>query len=339
MSWWDDYLNGEGSDVDRLTTMRSFVGVTKAASFSQAARALGISGSLVSRHIAELERELGVRLVNRTARTISLTEAGAEYAEFAARIIDDIDREEMQLKSLRDKPEGTLAIISPKWIGSNDIGDAIVAFCARHPKIHVRFEVGGMSERSYDFLDRGFDIAFHTRHVRDCNLMLRKIADLEFSLCAAPIYLARAGRPGQVGEINDHDCLLNINDPIWHLRPGGHDLHLKISDPVFSANSYQTLHKAAITGLGVGLLPVRLVRDELADGTLVDLLPHCDIPDRPLYALHAPGGQTLTRVQLFLDFVTEWFRRPARSAAIQPFGGHVGLNSRLKAPDRVDSLS
>jgi DNA-binding transcriptional LysR family regulator len=299
--------------MDRLTIMRSFVGVTKAKSFSQAARTLGISGSLVSRHVAELERELGVRLVNRTARTISLTEAGTKYAEFAARIIDEIDREDAQLKSLRDKPEGTLAIISPKWIGSNDVGDAIVAFSTHYPKIHIRFEVGGMSERSYEFLDRGFDVAFHTRHVRDCNLMLRKIADLEFSLCAAPIYLHRAGQPALAGELTDHDCLLNTNDPIWHLRPAGHDVHLKINDPVYSSNSYQTLRKAAIAGRGIGLLPVRLVRDDLADGTLVDVLADCEVPDRPLYALYAPGGQTLTRVQLFLDFVTEWFRRQARS--------------------------
>ena len=95
-----------------------------------------------------------MRLVNRTARTISLTEAGTRYAEFASRIIDEIDREDAQLKRLRDKAEGPLAIISPKWIGSNDVGDAIVAFSAHYPKIHIRFEVGSMSERSYEFLDR-----------------------------------------------------------------------------------------------------------------------------------------------------------------------------------------
>ena len=302
--------------MDRLTIMRSFVGVTKSKSFSQAARTLGISGSLVSRHVAELERSLGVRLVNRTARTISLTEAGTRYAEFAARIIDEIDREDMQLRSLRDKPEGALAIISPKWIGSNDVGDAIVAFSAHYPKIHIRFEVGGMSERSYEFLDRGFDVAFHTRHVRDCNLMLRKIADLEFSLCAAPLYLHRAGKPAQVGELNDHDCLLNTNDPIWHLRQAGHDVHLKVSEPVYSSNSYVTLRKAAMGGRGIGLLPIRLVAEDVTAGTLVDVLPDCEIPDRPLYALYAPGSQTLTRVQLFLDFVSEWFRRQARAQKV-----------------------
>jgi DNA-binding transcriptional LysR family regulator len=304
--------------MDQLTIMRSFVGVTKSRSFSQAARALGISGSLVSRHVAELERALGVHLVNRTARTISLTEAGTRYAEFASRIIDEIDREEAQLRGLRDKAEGQLAIISPKWVGSNDVGDAIVAFSARYPKIHIRFEVGGMSERSYEFLDQGFDIAFHTRHVRDCNLMLRKIADLHFALCASPAYLHRAGTPLQVNELSEHDSLVNTNDPIWHLLDAGNDVHLKVSDPVYSSNSYVTLRKAALAGRGVAVLPIRLVSDELADGTLVRVLPDCEVPDRPLYALHSPGSQTQARVRVFLDFVTEWFRKQAPAQQVKP---------------------
>ncbi|HEY8046136.1 MAG TPA: LysR family transcriptional regulator [Streptosporangiaceae bacterium] len=309
--------------MDRLTLMRSFVGVTKSRSFSQAARGLGISGSLVSRHVAELERDLGVRLVNRTARTVSLTEAGNRYAEFAGRIIDEIDREEEMLRGLRHKAEGSLAIISPKWIGSNDVGDAIVAFSTRYPKIHIRFEVGGMSERTYDFLDQGFDVSFHTRHVRDSNLMLKKIADLKFALCASPTYLHRAGEPGQLADLNEHDCLVNTNDPIWHLTHAGHDVHLKVSDPVYSSNSYQTLAKAARAGRGIGLLPVRLVAAELADGSLADVIPGCVVPDRPLYALHSPGGQTLARVKLFLDFVTDWFRRqaPVQNPARPPAQG------------------
>jgi DNA-binding transcriptional LysR family regulator len=242
-------------------------------------------------------------------RTIEDESVATRYAEFATRIIDEIDREEAQLRGLRDKAEGSLAVISPKWIGSNDVGDAIVAFSTRYPKIRIRFEVGGMSERSYEFLDNGFDIAFHTRHVRDCNLMLRKIADLEFALCAAPGYLHRAGQPLQIADLNEHDCLVNTNDPIWHLRNGGHDVHLKVSEPVYSSNSYVTLRKAAIAGRGIGLLPIRLVSDELADGTLRNVIEDVEVPDRPLYALHAPGSQTTARVRLFLDFVTDWFRK------------------------------
>jgi DNA-binding transcriptional LysR family regulator len=304
--------------MDRLTLMRSFVGVTKSRSFSQAARTLGISGSLVSRHVAELERDLGVRLVNRTARTVSLTEAGTRYADFATRIIDEIDHEEEMLRGQRDKAEGSLAIISPKWIGNNDVADAIVAFSTRYPKIRIRFEVGGMSERAYDFLDQGFDVAFHTRHVRDSNLMLKKIADLKFALCASPIYLHRAGAPAQVAELSEHDCLVNTNDPIWHLRHAGHDVHLKVSDPVYSSNSYLTLRKAALAGRGIALLPVRLVAPEFTDGSLVDVVPSIDVPDRPLYALYSPGGQTPARVKLFLEFVTDWFRRQPATQQAQP---------------------
>jgi DNA-binding transcriptional LysR family regulator len=298
--------------------MRSFVGVTNSRTFSQAARSLGISGSLVSRHVAELERDLGIRLVNRTARTVTLTEAGARYGEFAARIIDEIDHEEETLRGLRNKAEGSLAIISPKWIGSNDVGDAIVAFSVRYPKIHIRFEVGGMSARAYDFLNQGFDVAFYTRHVRDSNLLLKKITDFNFALCASPTYLHRAGEPTQVGELDDHDCLVNTNDPIWHLRHAGHDVHLKVTDPVYSSNSYVTLRKAALAGRGIGLMPVRLISAELAAGRLVQVVPSCEVPDRPLYALHSPGGQTLARVRLFLEFVTDWFRRQAAAQPAQP---------------------
>lgn len=303
--------------MDRLTLMRSFVSVTKSRTFSQAARTLGISGSLVSRHVSELERDLGVRLVNRTARTVSLTEAGTRYGEFATRIIEEIDREEEALRGLRNKAEGSLAIISPKWVGTNDVGDAIVAFSARHPRIHIRFEVGGMSERAYDFLNQGFDVAFYTRHVRDSNLLLKKVADLKFALCASPRYVLRAGEPADAAELTKHDCLVNTNDPIWHLQHAERDVHLKISDPVYSSNSYVTLRKAALADRGIGLLPVRLISADLADGRLVEVIPSCAAPDRPLYALHSPGGQTLTRVRIFLDFVTDWFRRQAAAQARQ----------------------
>ncbi len=94
-------------------------------------------------------------------------------------------------------------------------------------------------------------------------------------------------------------------------------MHLKNNDPVYSSNSYLTLRKAALAGRGVALLPIRLVSEELADGALIDITPDCEVPDRPLYALHSPGSQTLARVRLFLDFVTDWFRRQAPSPQAQ----------------------
>jgi DNA-binding transcriptional LysR family regulator len=308
--------------MDQLTIMRSFVGVSKALSFRQAARGLGISGSLVSRHVAELERTLGVRLVNRTTRSISLTPAGVRYAEFATRIIDEIDHEQEALGNLHDKLEGPLAVIGPKWIGSKEVVDAVIDFSARYPDIHIRFEVNGMSERAYDFLDHGFDVAFHTgdvtfpaRHVRNRNVVLRRIADLDFVLCASPGYLRRAGQPSEVTGLTDHDCIVNTNYQIWHLRHHGHDVHLKINDPVYAANSFLSIRKAALAHRGIALMPAGQIRSDLEEGSLVRLLPGTEVPERLLYALRLPDDQSPARVRLFVDFLADRFRQKCASQA------------------------
>ncbi|MDE3129733.1 MAG: LysR family transcriptional regulator, partial [Acidobacteriota bacterium] len=125
--------------MDRITVMKSFVAAARAESFSAAARSLGVSGSLISRHISELERQLGVRLVNRTARAVSLTEQGQRYFEFSQRLLDEIDQEDAAIRGQHDKAEGPLSIVAPKWIGSLDLSDAIAAFARDHPQIRVRF--------------------------------------------------------------------------------------------------------------------------------------------------------------------------------------------------------
>jgi len=302
--------------MDRLTVMRSFVGVAEQGSFTKAARKLGITGSLVSRHIAELEKQLGARLVNRTARAVTLTAAGRRYHDFAQRILEEIDAEDAALRGLQDKPEGPLAVICPKWIGNLDLGEAIADFAVEHPKIHVRFEVGGMSDRTFDFLDQGYDVAFHTRDLRDSTLLVRKVADIDFVLCAAPAYLERGPALTSAADIAEHDCLSHLNDPIWQLHHG-EDVHrVKISSAVYSANSYLTLRKAAVRGRGLALLPVRTVSADLESGALRRVLTDHAGPARSLYAVHSPGVQTIRRVRLFLDFISTWFRRnPMTTAA------------------------
>jgi DNA-binding transcriptional LysR family regulator len=293
--------------VDRITVMRSFVGVAEERSFSHAARRLGISGSLVSRHVAELEKQLGIRLVNRTARAVSLTDAGTRYQDFAARIIGELDAEDVAIRGLRDKPEGPLAVICPKWIGNLDLGEAIADFSVDYPRIQVRFEVGGMSDKTFDFLDRGYDVAFHTKELRDSSVLLKKIADLHFLLCASPGYVERAGRLEEPADLAEHDCLAHINDPIWYLRRDGRESHVKIPHPAYSSNSYLTLRKAAVRGRGVALMPVRTVMSDVTDGSLQQVLPDYEGPARSLYAIHSPGTHTLRKVRLFLDYVANWF--------------------------------
>jgi DNA-binding transcriptional LysR family regulator len=296
--------------MDRITVMRSFVGVGRHGSFSQAARHLGISGSLVSRHVSELENQLGLRLVNRTARTVTLTSVGRRYFDFSSRIIEEIEAEDEALRGIHDRPEGPLAVICPKWIGNLDLGEAIADFAVDHPKIHVRFEIGGMSDRTFDFLDKGYDIAFHTRDLRDSTLLVRRVAGIDYVLCAAPSYLKTAPALIDPTSIGEHDCLLHINDPIWNLRHDGDEqLRLKVVSTVYSSNSYLTLRKAALRGRGIALMPLRTVMADLEDGSLVRVLPEYDGPARSLYAVHSPGSHTMRKVRVFLDYISAWFRK------------------------------
>jgi len=293
--------------MDRLLLMRSFVTVANVGSFSGAAKVLSSSGSLVSRHVAELERQIGVRLVNRTARSVSLTEPGSRYAEFAARILEEIEAEDSNIAHLHDRAEGALSIICPKWIGSLDLGDAIAAFSAAHPKIHIRFELGGMSDRTYDFLDSGFDVAFHTRDLRDSSVRLKKIASLPFVLCASEEYVDRHGHLTHPNDLAARDCLVHVNDPVWRIGHGHASTLHKIRNVAFSSNSYIALQKAAVHGRGIALLPQRPAYDDLVTGALQVLLPELAVPDRPLYAIYGPGQETPRKVTVFLDFLTQWF--------------------------------
>ena len=165
-----------------------------------------------------------------------------------------------------------------------------------------------MSDKTFDFLDRGYDVAFHTKELRDSSALIRKIADLHFVLCASPAYLADHKPIEEPADLTDHDCLGHINDPVWYLRRDGRESHLKVLNQVYSSNSYLTLRKAAVRGRGVALMPVRTVAGDLEDGVLCRVLPEYDGPARALYAIHSPGSHTLHKVRLFLDYVAEWFK-------------------------------
>jgi DNA-binding transcriptional LysR family regulator len=293
--------------MDRLLVMRSFVTVAKLGSFSGAAKALGTSGSMISRHVAELERQVGVRLVNRTARSVSFTEAGLRYSSFAQRILDEIDDQDASIASMHDRPEGSLSVICPKWIGSLDLGDAIAAFAVAHPKIAVRFELGGMSDRTYDFLDGGFDVAFHTRDLRDSSVRLKRITALPFVLCAAESYLKVHGELNDPNDLAQHECLVHVNEPVWRIGHGHQSTIHKVRNIAFQSNSYIALQKAALRGRGIALLPHRPAYDDLVNGSLRVVLPHLPVPDRSLYAIYGPAAQAPRKVAVFLEFLTTWF--------------------------------
>jgi len=295
--------------VDRFVVMRTFATVAHSTTFSGAATDLGISPSLVSRHVADLEKQVGVRLINRTPRSVTLTPAGLEYAAFAERILQEIEDADAQLTQSQGTAEGQLSIISPKWIGLMDLGTAIGAFVETHPRIRMRFELGGISDRPYDFLDRGFDVAFHARDPRDSRVRVRRITELPFVLAASPDYLRRRGTPEDIADLNSHELVAHSNDTAWRLGRGEDLSHFKVHDAVVTTNAYLVIEQLIESGRGIGLIPRLSAQRALTEGSLAEVLPHLPPQSRSLYAVHGPGGKTPERVKVFLDFMTDWFRR------------------------------
>jgi DNA-binding transcriptional LysR family regulator len=289
--------------------MSSFVAVAKTGTFTGAAKSLGLSRALLSRHVADLEARIGTRLINRTTRSVSLTEAGELHFEFCQRVLKELADQEEMIGQLRKRPEGSLAIVAPKWIGIFELGDAITAFAEQHPLIKVRFEVGGMTNRNYGFVQQGYDIAFNTKNVKDSGVIAKRVATLRFVLCASPKYLSSRGEPDDAHELTKHDWLIHSNEPVWHLAQTNKEEHWKVHNVAFTSNTYVILRKAALQGLGVAVLPLNLVASDIKLGRLRPILSHHKVPDRPLYLICPPGTSTIQKVRTFIDFIGNWFRR------------------------------
>lgn len=293
--------------MDRFTIMTTFSQVVKKSSFTVAARSLGISRALVSRHISDLETSLGVRLLNRTTRAVNLTEAGQSYYDFCARVLDEIAAVESTIFGRNQEAEGTLSVIVPKWIGTLDIADAVTTFSLEYPKIHVSIQLGGLSQRTYDFIERGFDVALQTRDIPDSQVKVKKVASLHYAMVASPAFLEANGPITDPKQLEEIPCVVQTSDPVWRVYHQGHQLAIKVNQ-FFASNAYLVLQKAALKNLGVAMLPRRIVGDEIRRGTLIELMPDVLIPERPLYAVFSPGETTPKKVRCFIDFLTNWFR-------------------------------
>ncbi len=298
--------------MDRLRTMQSFVEVIRLGSFSEAAKTLGHSRPLVSRHITDLEKHLGVRLLTRTTRRITLTEAGVEHFNFCQRLIKEIEEKETSLKQMQREPAGSLKILAPKSLTTLALGDAIASFAAASPHLNISLMLDDLSFRSYDFIERGFDVAVHTTPIRESSLVARKIANLRWLLCASPKYLKQHGEPRLPRDLNRHQCLVHVNsdpsDRVWRLRDGKGLSSVKVKGP-FASNSVLVLRKAALEALGIAILPVYCVREDLNSGALREVLSDYPIPTHPLSLVWAPGPKTPKKIRHLADFLADWFRK------------------------------
>jgi len=296
--------------MDRLLIMKTFTVVIETGKFSTAARKLGISPALVSHHISTLEKQLGVRLLNRTTRAFVQTEAGLQYYEFSKKILIEIATEDALVASMTAKAEGTLAIVSPKWIGGMELGDAIAMFACENPRIKVRLDLGGLKGPQHRFMDEGYDLAFQTRPLKNSGLLIKNVATLPFVLCAAPSYLKKRKGPLTPDDLSMHSCLVHNDDQVWRFRANDEIRRTRMSHIAFSSNTYLVLQKAAMHGMGIAAMPLRSIYKEVQMGALKILLPDYPMPDRPLYIAIPQGRQRVPKVSCFVDFISNWFGAP-----------------------------
>jgi DNA-binding transcriptional LysR family regulator len=303
--------------MDRLQTIESFVRIAHAGSYTKAAQQLGVSRALLSRRIIELEARLGVRLLNRSTRSVSLTTEGRSYLTRCKQVLEDMDSADREIARGAQTPLGGIRVLAPKSFGVTCLSDAMIAFSKMHKQVRISLSLGDFSFRPADFVDEGFDLAIRIADIRDSNVLARRITTLKSLLCASPDFIARHGAPASVAALPNYSCLAHLgsdeHDRVWTFV-GQRGASIRV-DGSFDSNSALALRKAAVAGLGIALLPEEYIAAELASGTLLRILPQHEVR-RPVTALFARSPHIPQKVRLLVSFLVQWFKNErARSYA------------------------
>ena len=298
--------------MDRLDAMATYVQIVDAGGFAAAARRLGRSRATISRQVQQLEEFLQVRLLNRTTRTLRLTDAGSAYYAFAQDYLERIREFEERITDDQKAPSGELRVVATKSFGSEVLADAITEFAANHPGIRPTLVLEDFSFRSYDFMKQGHDLALWLSPQQESRVIGRKLATMEWVACASPAYLAAQGEPKVPEDLLRHGCLTHINmdasDGSWSFAGSDGDRVVHVSG-VFASNSALVLRKAALRGLGIAILPRYSIDRDLDSGALVHVLPAYRTPSRNLMMYLPERRYVPHQVRLFIDFLATWFAR------------------------------
>jgi DNA-binding transcriptional LysR family regulator len=293
--------------MDRWQGMQVFAQVVEQGHLARAAERLGMSTSTVSRHLAELEAHLGVRLLNRTTRRLSLTESGRAFHERCVQLLADLEEAESMATSAAVVPKGTLKLTCSMAFGVRHLGPALAEFAQRHPD--MRFEIE-LSDRMVDIVDEGMDLALRIGDVGSQTLIGRRIGTSQLICCAAPAYLAKHGTPAVPADLASHACLTYAYAPsgnTWRFRTtAGGDESVRISGPAH-ANSGQMLTTLAVAGMGIALEPDFIVAPDLRSGALVPLLPGYAPPATAIHAVYPSRRHLSAKVRAFVDFLAAYF--------------------------------
>lgn len=282
--------------MNRWEGLDEFVAVAECGSFFAAAERLRVSSSHVSRQVARLEDRLQARLLYRTTRRVSLTEAGQTFFTRCQRLVEERDEAFLAIGDLHSTPTGLLRMTSAIAYGERFIAPLVNDFMTQYPQLKVEIE---LTNRTLDLVQEGFDLAIRLGRLGDSSLIASRIAPRTMHLCAAPTYLERYGRPHTLSELAQHNCLIGTSDT-WLFQLDGREYPFK---PLgnWRCNSGQAVLDAARRGFGICQLPDYYVLDLLRRGELVSLLVTNQPPSTAVWAVYPQRRYPLPKVRLLID--------------------------------------
>ena len=303
--------------TERLAALAAFAKVVELNSFSGAARELGLSKSAVSKLVAGLEDELGARLLNRTTRRLSLTEAGLAFHEGAERALAAAEAAAAAVTHLSAAPRGVLRVNAPMSFGVRHVAPALADFMTAYPELAVELD---LNDRVVDLVEEGYDLALRIVRLTDSSLIARRLAPCRFIISAAPAYLAKHGTPLGPEDLAAHDCLIysyQTTGERWRFQGPGGVKQVRISGRL-RANNGDALLRAALGGAGVALLPSFICGAAVREGRLVQLMPEWNQRrDVDVCAVYPASRNLSPKVRVFIDFLAARFgERPYWDAGL-----------------------
>jgi len=296
--------------MDRLKQIESFVAVATKGSLTAAAQADGVAPAVIGRRIDALEARLGVKLLVRTTRRITLTHEGAAFLEDCQRLLTDLANAEASVSAGGVKASGSLRITAPAGFGRRHVAPLVPRFLAEHPDVHLSLN---LSDRVVDIVNEGFDCAVRVGNLPDSSLISVRLADNRRLCVAAPAYLKRAGVPQHPSELARHECLTLSSEASqtrgWAFLVDGEVMHLKPTGRL-NCSDGQVLHDWCLAGLGLAWRSTWEVEHEIARGELVSVLDEFAAPPNGIYAVFPHAKHLPLRVRLWIDFLKQTYGDP-----------------------------
>lgn len=289
-----------------LARIRAFVQVFDAGGFSAAARQFGRSKALLSKYVTDLEDYLGVRLMNRTTRKLSLTEAGEAYYRESSQLLQQLDDLDASISDQTSAPRGLLRLSAPRNFGEQTLAPAIFEFLLKFPEVSIDLR---LEDRYVDLVDEGIDVALRISTMTDSSLIARKIADMRIVVAGAPALIERVGAPKTPEALRTLPCIIDTNlqgQANWRFVEDGRTISVHVDGPV-RVNSPLAALEAAIMGLGFAAMPSYLADRAIESGKLVALLERY-VPDgQTLQAVYPHRRHLAGKVRALIDHLVQWF--------------------------------